>query len=285
LIHQYVNDLGEPDEQGQPHPLFYYKPGQFIEVFPDHQHEGALRMPEIDAEVWPCGLNGQPQPLPHVVARGINQRTSERIDLIAAYHGDRAGVGRAVADSTWHHYFNINLSGFPRVPPEDSPADQIGQFYANLAVWLSPRGVRRKMAHAIFWELAKYTWRLERIPNDPEPELNTGYAAYNVLSHIASACEAHELLQVITPKGFGVLRFPEGATSLSYLPSRALLLGSIMCSYHDEMLRAGDEDASYQPLSADGVITYGFTRAFTKQIEHLKRHAEKAEYTLKLLNQ
>lgn len=286
LIYQYVNELGEPDEQGQPHPLFYYKPGRYIECFPDHNHVGALSMPDsFDTEVWPLGLNEQPQPQPHVVAYGINQRTAERIDLIAAYHGDRAGVGRAVVDSTWHHYFNINLSGFPRVAPEDSAADQIGQFYANLAVWLSPRGVRRQMAHAILWELAKYTWRLERIPDDREPELNTGCAADNILSHIASACELHELLQVITPECFKGLKFPAGASALSYLPSRALLLGSIMCAYHHEMLRARDEENSYQPHSADEVITDGFIRAFKKQIEYLKWHAEKAEDALKLFNQ
>jgi len=159
LIPRNVDEHGEPDTQGEPHPLFFYRPGTFITSFPDHTHEGSLDFPTtFDPTVWPPALNsGDPQPLPHVVAYGINQRTSKPIDLVAAYHGDLAGVGRIVADSTWHHYFNFNLRGFPNSAPEGSAADQIGQFYANLAIWLAPISKQRQMAHAMFWELAKYT--------------------------------------------------------------------------------------------------------------------------------
>lgn len=277
LILRNVDDLGDPDPQGHPHPLFYYKPGQFIEVFPDHRHEGALQMPEtFDPLVWPPALDGGAQPLPHVVACGINRRTSEQIDIIAAYQGDRAGVGRVVVDSTWHHYFNFNLRGFPLPPPEGSNADRIGQFYANLAVWLSPRSKRLKMALAIFWQLAKYTMRLERVPGDPEPELIMGQVAYNALAQVASPCEIHELLQVATPPQYGALNFPHGGLVLSHLPSREVLLGSIMCSYHEEILRARSAGDSYRPLRGDEVIASGFTRAFNFQFNKLRQNASDA---------
>jgi hypothetical protein len=277
LILQNVNEEGDPDENGQPHPLFHYKPGRWIEVFPDHDHEGALDRPKsFDPDVWPLGLNGQPQPQPHVVAYGINQRTSERIDIIAAYHGDRAGVGRIVADSTWHHYFNRNLRRFQHPAPEGSPSDQIGQFYANLAVWLSPRSKQREMAHALFWELAKYTLRLERVPDDPEPESSIGQATYNIVSQVASPCEVHELMQAVAPERFRACNFPEKRFGFSELPSRELLLGSIMCSYHKEMIQADNEDDYYVPLEADEVIVAGFNRAFEKHIEQLQLKTESA---------
>ena len=276
LILRPVNADGEPDPQGEPHPLFFYKPGQFITSFPDHTHEGSLDEPDtVDITVWPQALQGS-RPLPNVVAYGINHRTAERTNLVAAYHGDRAGVGRIVADSTWHHYFNFNLLGFPSPAPEGSAADQIGQFYANLAVWLAPISKRREMAHAMFWQLAKYTMRLEHRSDDAESELTCGRAADAVFSRIASPCEVHELLQAVTPDRYGRLKFSEGSLVLSDIPPRQLLLGSIMCSYHDEMLRANNQAEGYQPLGVDGVMASAFTRAFKKQVELLNRKKEDA---------
>lgn len=274
LILRNVNELGEPDEAGGHHPLFFYKPNQSITFFPDHPHEGSLAIPDTsDRNIWPP--QSGPQPIPHVVAYGINQRTLRFIDLVATYHGDRAGVGRIVAGSTWHHYFNANLRGFPNPAPAGTPADQIGQFYANLAVWLSPTSKRQKMAHALFWRLANYTIRLERRSDDPEPELTIGEATYRLLSQTASPCEIHELLQAVTPKRYSALRFREGGLLLDHVPSRELLLGSIMCSYHDEMLSA-ETDESYEAGSVDKVIASGFIRAFRKQVSELGAKREEA---------
>ena len=272
-----VNEVGEPDPQGQPHPLFYYKPGKFITFFPDHPHEGSLTTPDtFDPAVWPAAPNG-PQPLPHVVAKGINQRTSEPLDIIAAYHGDRAGVGRIVVDSSWHHYFNFNLEGFPDTALEDSAGDQIGQFYANLAIWLAPASKRRQMAHAIFWQLAKYSMRMEFMVNDPQPELRIGKTTDKILAKVASPCEIHELLQAVTPERYGAQRYAERRPALSHLPSRELLLGSIMCCYHAEVNRADAADESYVPLTVDEVIATGFNYALEKHVELLKQKTAEAE--------
>jgi hypothetical protein len=278
LILMNVDERGELDPQGEPHPLFFYKPGKFITCFPDHTHEGSLDFPTtFDPAVWPAALNtGDPQPLPHVVAYGINQRTSKRVGVVAAYRGDLAGVGRIVADSTWHHYFNFNLRGFPHPAPEGSAADKIGQFYANLAIWLAPPGKQRQMAHAMFWELAKYTMRLEHRTDDPDSELTCGRSADAVFRSVASPCEVHELLQAITPDRYGTLKFSERPMVLSEIPSRQLLLGSIMCSYHDEMLRANTAE-EYEPLGVDEVIALGFERAFKKHVDILSQKKEHAQ--------
>lgn len=190
LTHEFVNADGEPDPRGQPHPLFFYRSGHFIDIFPDHRHEGALVIPDVsNTVVWPVGPSGQPKP--SLVAFGTDRRSGERIGLVTAYDGDRAGVGRIVADSSWHHYVNINLKGFPHPAPAETPSDKIGQFYANLAIWLAPMHKRRQMAQAMYWELANYTLLLEQ-PGDP---IRTGEIAYSVLGRSTSPCEINELLR------------------------------------------------------------------------------------------
>jgi hypothetical protein len=272
LVLKNVNVDGDPDPNGQPHPLFFYRQGIWIEVFPDHAHEGALHCPSsFDPEVWPA-LEGQPQPLPHVVACGIDKRHGTMLDLVAAYNGDRANVGRIVADSTWHHYLNINLKNFRHPAPEGSPADQIGQFYGNLALWLSPRSVRYEMGLSMLWQLADYTLLLENVGD----KLSVGTAAYAILSQVASPCETHELIQAIVPERYramnfveGGMNFVEGGLVLSSLPSRELLLGYILDSYHQEMIRAERTDDFYQPRGVEEVIDSGFTNAFQAQAELL----------------
>jgi hypothetical protein len=68
--------------------------------------------------------------------------------IVIAYDGSIAGVGRIVADSTWHHHMNVNLKGFP---PGDSMIAQFARFYVNLAVWLSPpaTAVILRAAHGV----------------------------------------------------------------------------------------------------------------------------------------
>jgi len=63
---------------------------------------------------------------------------------------------------------------------------------------------------------------------------------------------------------------------LSDIPSRHLLLGSIMCSYHDEMLRANTAEG-YEPLGVDEVIASGFKRAFRKHVDILSQKKEDAQ--------
>src|SRR5215213_2751609 len=53
LLLRHVNADGDPDPDGHPHPLFFYKDGEFIEVFPDHAHEGAVVTPPETAPLDP----------------------------------------------------------------------------------------------------------------------------------------------------------------------------------------------------------------------------------------
>jgi hypothetical protein len=36
------------------------------------------------------------------------------VAVAAAYDGHRVDLGRSVTDPTWHHFFNINLWGYPQ---------------------------------------------------------------------------------------------------------------------------------------------------------------------------
>lgn len=75
--------------------------------------------------------------------------TSRRFACIGAYDGHRSGVGRVAVDSTWHHFFNLNLVGDPTAPsPKNQGFDatpagqaalaQIENYYVNIATWLTP---------------------------------------------------------------------------------------------------------------------------------------------------
>jgi len=229
LIYEFVNADGEPDLQGKPHPLFFYRPGRYIDIYPDHRHEGALVIPDIsNTVVWPAGPNGQPKP--SVVAFGTDRRAGKRISLVTTYDGDRAGVGRIVADSSWHHYVNINLKGFPHPAPPNSDSDKIGQFYGNLAIWLAPLHKRCQMAQAMCWELADFTLLLEQ-QGDPS---RTGEAAFSVLGRSTSPCEIHELLRAVRQPQFAQRR-----AELANTEQQAL--GLVLDSYQKALIRAEQE--------------------------------------------
>jgi len=266
-----VDGNGDPDLNGQPHAIFHYKRGQYIEFFPDHAHEGRVVDTGLDQNSWP----GQVRP--HVVARSFDQFHGRMVDLVVTYQGDLANVGRIVADSSWHHYFNLNVRPFRHPSPEGSPGDQIGQFYANLAVWLAPRARRFNMALAMLWRLANYTALME-----PLGDIRIiGREASSILSGVASPCEIKELIQSLIPIQYGLLHFIHEGAFPNHLPSQELLLGSILNSYHEEMILAETSDNSYQPKQVEEVIERGFKRALTEHaslIEHL------ASETRKLIN-
>lgn len=276
LLHRNVNGDGDPDPAGQPHPLFFYKQGRFIDVFPDHEHEGAVidLKGELDRKEWPVfndGAGKEVQPRPNVIAYGFDRRRAQLVNLIAAYDGDRVNVGRVVADSTWHHYLNLNLTGFPYPAPEGSDSDQLGQFYTNLALWLSPVVRRRQMGLAMCWRLATLSLLLE----GTEDVLRIGSFALSALSQVASPCEIHEMIRAIAPERYKSLYFPDGGSAFSPIPPKELLLGCILRSYHEE-IRAESEDSSFQPRAVGDIIEEGFRGAFDELAERLSQKALEA---------
>ena len=69
--------------------------------------------------------------------------------MISAYDGDSVGLGRVVVDSTWHHWFSMNLVGFR----DEAPSLYRGMqnYYRNVALWLATPEQRASMLIAATW--------------------------------------------------------------------------------------------------------------------------------------
>lgn len=147
--------------RGVPHSLFIINETKgaainLINRFPDHPHESQLlELTTLDDD-WPPG-----SPLPVTAAKARDKRfPAEQRDypLVIAWDGP-GQYGRIVADSSFHHYLNINLAGIPDrdasgFPVPKSALDQIGNFYRNLALWLVPRDKRNQMKLGALYRLA-----------------------------------------------------------------------------------------------------------------------------------
>jgi hypothetical protein len=197
---------GFPAHRHLPHPLLC-SPIGIVNVLPDHMHEGQVEVPgNLAARTFM--LNGGavreypdytppnppssfvPQPLaPEVVATGtvLPGVTSPALDpahtgastpangvtfgVIGAWDGHRVDKGRVVVDSTWHHFFDINLSGDRYLEDDNLPTSQqqklsgfyvldangtrvpnaayrmIQWYYRNIVYWLIPA----RRASWIWW--------------------------------------------------------------------------------------------------------------------------------------
>ena len=117
---------------GAPHPLF-----AGVTHLPAHPHEGAVGAPPDD-------------PSARVIARGVSKATRRPFNIAVAFEASRDG-GRALAQSTFHHYCDYNLDprdgcpSFVSEPPGDGmirdPSALAGtlRYFANVAGWLSGR--------------------------------------------------------------------------------------------------------------------------------------------------
>ncbi|MCK2243831.1 MULTISPECIES: hypothetical protein [unclassified Crossiella] len=169
----------------RPHPVFSGKNGP-ITVFPDHMHEGQLRIPDsYPAQTWPSGPFGQPKP--EIVARGTDKRNGSVYGVLATYDGHAAGVGRIVADSTWHHYFNINLFGFVSEP---TVAARMAEYYVNLTLWLAPARKRQQAQARMLWWLSNHPVVRMAFGN---PAADVGRTALGLLATVTNPATAADL--------------------------------------------------------------------------------------------
>lgn len=112
-----------------------------IEYFPAHPHEGGVGVPEGEKNA-------------RVVATSVSRVTGRPFNLMIAFEGSEDGhghrLGRAVAESSFHHFADYNWDtsmGCPSFVTEP-PGDQIKRepeklgdvkaYVRNLALWLAP---------------------------------------------------------------------------------------------------------------------------------------------------
>lgn len=158
----------------RPHPVLCHPTLGPIDVMPDHPHEGVVfdHVAQPDVGIDPITLTnnydfngvagaeypapGGVQPLPLVIAHGNTladpplqhekgDSPAKRFAMISVYDGHRADVGRVATDSTWHHWFNLNIAQIEAAGGDHW--EKIKRYYLNLAVWLAPPHIRRGCFH------------------------------------------------------------------------------------------------------------------------------------------
>jgi hypothetical protein len=171
-----------------PHPLLCGPHGT-ITVLPDHMHEGEVITPwDMNAILtfgdesfveYPKDKLGI-QEEPKIVAWGEvvaatdpsteeahigdlgHIATARSFGVIGAYDGHRVGVGRVAVDSTWHHFFDINLIGDPIAPPpktegfKASPSGldalaNIKTYYRNIGTWIARKDALARIFSGVAW--------------------------------------------------------------------------------------------------------------------------------------
>ncbi|MET0646566.1 MAG: hypothetical protein ABW208_08080 [Pyrinomonadaceae bacterium] len=116
-------------------------PSGRVEYFPAHPHEGGVGVPEDESAA-------------RVIATGTSKVTQRPFNLIVAFERVQDGhgntLGRAVAESSFHHFVDYNWDTSAGCPSflAEPPGDQIIRepeklggvktYVRNLALWLAP---------------------------------------------------------------------------------------------------------------------------------------------------
>ena len=184
--------------QKYPHPILCGPRGP-ITVMPDHPHEGDCILPSAtNAAEFTGGVPVE------VIARGRNvigrikgtyEITDDReFGLLGVWDGHQpaANQGRIVVDSTWHHWFNMNLIGL-RAAGGNNYLDILA-FFRNCAIWLAPKGQQAAMRRAGQRILLLTPTMVETLPSlsefRPERFYQLGVEARNALGRIAPQCQS-----------------------------------------------------------------------------------------------
>ncbi len=192
----------------RPHPVLCGPNGP-IDVLPDHQHEGEALAPVPAAgdPHWPTKAGHQEAP--DVIAWGrikdpAATRHGQEIGVVSAYNGHHVDVGRIVADSTWHHWFDINLTGtlpppspyagFDETAAGHAALKKIDAYFLNVGVWLAPPDKQVAMRNAAWWSIL---WSDRVVELSPKyPIFTLGEQAIDALGLRASRCTVTEWIVV-----------------------------------------------------------------------------------------
>jgi hypothetical protein len=178
----------------RPHPVLCGSEGP-IDVLPDHQHEGEAIAPhDLTGNDWPEIDDHQERPVVIALGKTKESDAGNRVfGVLSAYDGHNVGVGRIVADSSWHHWFDRNLTGIPQSEIykgfDDSPGGkkflkQFDTFFLNCGAWLAPPARQREMRLTAWWSIL-FTDDIAELSID-EPLWSLGEQAISALTQHAS---------------------------------------------------------------------------------------------------
>jgi hypothetical protein len=123
--------------EGEVHPVLLDPQGGVLERLPAHPHEGAVGAPPKD-------------PTARVIAAGASKATGRPFNIAVAFDGSD-NKGRAIAQSTFHHFCDYNWDprmgcpSFVTEPPGDmvlrdpEAMRQTRAYMTNLVHWLAQR--------------------------------------------------------------------------------------------------------------------------------------------------
>lgn len=194
-----------------PHPVLC-GPAGVITRLPDHMHEGLCEVPADLSKSYTFdghtsteypALAGH-QERPQVIGWATNRLTGQDFGVLAAYDGHRSGVGRVVVDATWHHWFNVNLTGFiaatdpggPSFDPAVVPGwEEIKSYFRNVAAWLVPPAKQTCLRNGGWLvvlknnDVAMTLRRADVVAKDVAYFHQLGVKARDALGRLASQCQ------------------------------------------------------------------------------------------------
>jgi hypothetical protein len=178
----------------QPHPVLSGPNGP-IDVLPDHEHEGEAVVPTEeeakDTTIWP--KIGEHQELPVVIALGQTKDPNvnfKQFGVVSVYNGHAVEVGRIIADSSWHHWLDSNLSGLEKTPDGQAALKKVDAYFLNCGSWLAPPAKQREIRDTAWWSIVRSKEAAE-IPPDA-PLAHFGELAVKELKRFASSSAVSE---------------------------------------------------------------------------------------------
>jgi hypothetical protein len=286
----------------RPHPVLCGPDGP-INVLPDHEHEGeALApLPTAGAPEWPT--KGGHQQAPEVIAWGriknpAATKHGQEIGVISAYDGHNVDAGRILADATWHHWFDINLTGVAAPPSPYAGFDEttagaaalkkIDAYFLNAGVWLAPPDKQRQMRYFGWWSIL-WTDRIFEI----SPKAPLGYlggVAIDALGKRAPRCTVQRwILEPIFKERIPSWEWPMWLEKFKVLdpPVEVFAAGGIL----QQLIRDFRDDGTHQALpdrcpddtALDRVLSTGIEQGLRALGQELGRDLETANKLMSAL--
>jgi hypothetical protein len=116
---------------------------------------------------------------------------AKHFPMISVYDGWQEDVGRVVVDSTWHHWFNMNIDALEAEGGEEW--DKVSRYFVNVAKWIAPKGVYRSVC---WWDLViahLHPITIEEL-HPKAHVLDLGSALYDHLAHIHGPCTVRNFI-------------------------------------------------------------------------------------------